>query len=222
MFMKTFLSYVLGVLISLAIIINVFLWYAFDERLYHQEMKKNEVYKIFDGGEPQVNAIVSDVLAYLKGAKKDLSNSYFNDKEIAHMRDVKKLIQKIRLIGYISGITLIIVLLLLLANDRRFFVATMLRGAVITLALMIALAIISSVNFSRFFFQFHTITFSNDFWLLDPGKDTLIKLFPERFFIDMFRRIIAVSGAVAIALLAAFLTARLAMSRRAKRETKSL
>ena len=40
------------------------------------------------------------------------------------------------------------------------------------------------VGFERLFLAFHEISFSNDFWQLDPRTDALIAMFPEGFFLD--------------------------------------
>ena len=42
----------------------------------------------------------------------------------------------------------------------------------------------SSINFSWIFTQFHLLSFSNDLWILDPRKDKLIMMFPQRFFLE--------------------------------------
>jgi integral membrane protein (TIGR01906 family) len=57
-------------------------------------------------------------------------------------------------------------------------------GGGITLALMLALGLGILFGFSQLFWQFHVISFSNEFWLLDPTKDYLKMLFPDGFFYD--------------------------------------
>jgi len=40
------------------------------------------------------------------------------------------------------------------------------------------------IDFEGLFLTFHLTSFSNDLWMLDPSKDYLIMMFPERFFFD--------------------------------------
>jgi integral membrane protein (TIGR01906 family) len=57
-------------------------------------------------------------------------------------------------------------------------------GGLITLVLMVVLALWAFFGFEQFFILFHLVSFSNEYWMLDPTKDYLIRLFPEGFFYD--------------------------------------
>ena len=46
--------------------------------------------------------------------------------------------------------------------------------------------VLALIDFNWLFTQFHLLSFSNDFWLLDPATDYLIMLFPEGFWYDTF------------------------------------
>ncbi len=53
------------------------------------------------------------------------------------------------------------------------------------MGILVALAIVSTLaDFRQAFTQFHFIAFTNELWMLDPTKDYLIMLFPERFWYD--------------------------------------
>jgi integral membrane protein (TIGR01906 family) len=39
-------------------------------------------------------------------------------------------------------------------------------------------------GFDRLFLLFHEISFTNDFWQLNPSRDALIAMFPQGFFFD--------------------------------------
>ena len=67
-----------------------------------------------------------------------------------------------------------------------------------TVALLGAGAIAVLFGFDTLFEQFHLLSFSNDFWQLNPATDRLIQMFPQGFWFD---------AAVFIALLAALLAA---------------
>jgi len=49
---------------------------------------------------------------------------------------------------------------------------------------MLVLGLSAMLNFDQFFLQFHLLSFSNEFWQLDPGQDYLIMLFPRGFWYD--------------------------------------
>ena len=112
----------------------------------------------------------------------------FNQREVTHLKDVKDLFwldYKI-LLG-----TLIYALAYggtcFLWRRRRYWrrlAWSVAIGSGITLALMLALWVGSLVNFEGLFLQFHLLSFSNDFWQLDPYRDYLIMLFPEGFWYD--------------------------------------
>ena len=54
----------------------------------------------------------------------------------------------------------------------------------VTLGLMAFLALWAFIGFDRLFILFHEVSFSNEFWILDPTRDYLIMLFPGGFFYD--------------------------------------
>jgi len=113
----------------------------------------------------------------------------FNQREIAHLKDVKGLIwldywvllgTLIYALGYV-GVSLF-------WRKRRYW-RRLAWGAVggssLTLALMLALGLLETLfGFGQLFYQFHLISFTNELWLLDPTKDYLIMLFPHGFWYD--------------------------------------
>ncbi|MFC1967211.1 TIGR01906 family membrane protein [Chloroflexota bacterium] len=127
----------------------------------------------------------------------------FNEKEIAHLRDVKALFWlDYRVLLY----TLVYALLyagvcLFRWRSRRRLARGLLGGGGFTLALIVLLGIGIALNFEALFWQFHLIIFANDFWLLDPSRDYLIMLFPQGFWYDtaLFCTAVTAAGAVLLA-----------------------
>jgi len=112
----------------------------------------------------------------------------FNQREVAHLRDVKGLI---RLDYWVLLGTLIYVLtyagVSLFWRRGRYWRRLgwgVIIGSGITLALMLALGLGILLNFDQLFWQFHLISFSNELWQLDPTRDYLIMLFPQGFWYD--------------------------------------
>ena len=112
----------------------------------------------------------------------------FNQREVIHLRDVKGLI---RLDYWVLLGTLIYTLsyagVSLFWRRRRYWrqlARRIVGGSGITLALMLAIGLGILLNFDQLFWQFHLLSFSNEFWQLDPTKDYLIMLFPGGFWYD--------------------------------------
>jgi integral membrane protein (TIGR01906 family) len=110
----------------------------------------------------------------------------FNARELRHMQDVKRLTQ-IAMRAW--GVSLVNVGLLFLAlyfwADPDLAWEALERGALVTIIIMIALSVALAISFSFVFVGFHRIFFEGDTWLF-RYSDTLIRLFPERFWRDTF------------------------------------
>ncbi|HEX78671.1 MAG TPA: TIGR01906 family membrane protein [Dehalococcoidia bacterium] len=112
----------------------------------------------------------------------------FNEREIAHIKDVKGLIRLDYRILLATGsyvlLYAVISLCWLSEECRRQLAKATVIGSGITLGLIGALGLSAALDFDSFFRQFHLISFSNDLWLLDPSRDYLIMLFPQGFWYD--------------------------------------
>jgi integral membrane protein (TIGR01906 family) len=113
----------------------------------------------------------------------------FNQREVIHLKDVKGLI-------WLDYRVLLGTLVYVLAyagvclfwrkpSYWRRLAWGVVGGGGITLALMLALGLETLFGFNSLFWQFHVISFSNEFWLLDPTKDYLKMLFPDGYFYDV-------------------------------------
>ena len=133
----------------------------------------------FNSGEELINVTVE------KGGQ---PFTLFNEREVIHLKDVKGLF-------WLDYRVLFGTLLYALAyggvslfRRRRRYWRQLARGVAtssgLTLAIMVALWLGSLVNFEGLFIQFHLISFSNDFWQLDPSRDYLVMMFPEGFWND--------------------------------------
>ena len=112
----------------------------------------------------------------------------FNEREIAHLKDVKGLFQLDYwlLVGTLSYILVYagIYLFYRKTEYRPVLARAVLYGSALTLILIIAVGLGALFDFDDLFWQFHVISFDNDFWRLDPGQDYLIMLFPQGFWYD--------------------------------------
>ncbi len=128
----------------------------------------------------------------------------FNEREIIHMKDVKHLIWGVYVVG---GLSLAYLLGSAALGFRRrgrsytqLLARNLLRGSAVTTTFVLGVGLAALVGFDRLFLFFHQVSFTNDFWMLDPRSDYLVILFPEGFWYDatMFVGVLAVMGAVII------------------------
>ncbi len=135
-----------------------------------------------------------------------LRENLYNQREIDHMRDVKVLVNNVYRVQEVIGLYFLVFAALGFFISRRRFTEALLRvisrGGKVTLALVVVVGLLSAVAFNQLFLLFHLVSFSNDFWQLDPGRDYLIAMFPQNFFFDA-TMLIALST-VALALILAF------------------
>ena len=146
--------------------------------------------------------VTEEMMAYLRGNRADLRvptivdgqpREFFNEREIAHMEDVRGLfLSGLMLRRICLGISA--VCLLLLFTKYRSVVRTLLprmlcAGTMLFFLLTALLAGIISTDFTKYFIIFHKIFFNNDLWMLDPATDLLINIVPEPFFMDTAARI---------------------------------
>lgn len=125
-------------------------------------------------------------IEFLGDLRFDDGTPVFNERELRHMDDVKRLVQ-IALVVWVAGLGLIAVCCLALRRygGREVLWKALRSAALATLFLMGALVAALVVGFSFVFVGFHRIFFEGDTWLFQYS-DTLIRLFPQRFWQDVF------------------------------------
>ncbi|MGH2582074.1 MAG: TIGR01906 family membrane protein [Anaerolineales bacterium] len=125
-------------------------------------------------------------ITFLADQRFDDGSPLYNDRELSHMDDVKVLAQQ-----FLTAWAVILVLLLgigVTAWRLGFpgnFKHWMNRGGKLTVGLILLLLVIIGLSFNWLFTGFHTVFFEGDSWLF-LYSDTLIRLFPLRFWRDVF------------------------------------
>jgi integral membrane protein (TIGR01906 family) len=128
---------------------------------------------------------------FLGDLKLSSGESLYNERELEHMLDVKKVVQAAIWVWYAS--------LILLAGFgawawfggwRREYRRGLGRGGWLTVILLGTLVVLVILSFGFIFVAFHNVFFAAGTWTFD-FTDTLIRLFPERFWRDIF---LAVGG----------------------------
>lgn len=145
--------------------------------------------------------VTSEMMSYLRGNRDNLNiptvvngieREFFNEREIAHMEDVRNLFIgaiKLRFLCIVAAFISVMVLLVLKSNLKLILSKTFCLGSGLFFAVSAFLFAVISTDFSKYFIVFHHIFFTNDLWILDPSTDLLINIVPEPFFMDTALRI---------------------------------
>lgn len=162
--------------------------YGFDKYNISQNtgLADSELEKVANGLVDYFNS--NEDLVYLTVIKDGQPLALFNEREVAHIKDVKGLIWLDYRVLLGTGIYVLIytfISICWLTKERlRQLAGAAVGGSGFTLGLILVLGIFALLDFDSFFLQFHLISFANDLWQLDPAKDYLIMLFPQGFWYD--------------------------------------
>jgi len=167
--------------------------------LYKNGFQKYNISQTTGLAEAELDKAARGLISYLNSDEEYISLTVikdgrpfelFNQREVAHLKDVKGLIRlDYRLllgtaiyVGVYAGICL-------WWRRKRYWRRLawgVVGGSSIALGMMLALGIGSTVlDFGQLFTQFHLFAFTNELWMLDPTRDYLIMLFPEGFWYDI-------------------------------------
>ncbi|MDP2744669.1 MAG: TIGR01906 family membrane protein [Dehalococcoidia bacterium] len=173
------------------------LWAAGEVNLYEYGFRKYEVDQATGIEQAELAKAAAVLVRYFDSAEEPVDVrvmkdgrefELFNEREKVHLRDVKELIQmgrRLRL-GLLAYALLFVVLARWWAgrDSGRTLARAGLFGAGLALALIFAFGLVTLVGFDWLFLQFHLLSFSNEFWMLDPATDYLIRMVPQGFFYD--------------------------------------
>ena len=196
------------------LLITASVTYAVNElRLYSYGFDKWDISLKTGIDRDELTSVARQIRAYFNSSTEPLEiratifseeRDLFNQREIIHMKDVKNLIWGVYVVGWLS----LAYLLASVAHGFRhrgrsytqLLARNLLWGSWVTVGLVLGVGLIALVGFDRLFLFFHEVSFTNDFWMLDPRSDYLVILFPEGFWYDatMFVGLLAVMGAVVI------------------------
>lgn len=191
-------SYALGILFSFCLIVTLLItsveavtyWTpGYYEREYSKYNVTEDVHMEMD----DLLDVTTEMMAYLRGNREDLHvptivdgqpREFFNDREIAHMEDVRGLFVGalvLRRICIVTAFVCVALLWLLKADIALVVPRSVCWGTGLFFAIICVLGLVISTDFTKYFVIFHHIFFNNDLWLLDPATDLLINIVPEPF-----------------------------------------
>ena len=112
----------------------------------------------------------------------------YTEREVVHMRDVKGLVRAVSWAPVVTGGLVLAYALGGLALQGRRFLPILASRALVaglgSVATLLVLGLALAVAFPLLFRLFHEISFANDFWLLDPNKHNLVRMFPQGFWFE--------------------------------------
>jgi integral membrane protein (TIGR01906 family) len=165
--------------------------------LYSAGFEKYDIAQVTGITLPELNKAATGLIQYFNSSDEYINLqvikdgqpfTLFNEKEVQHLKDVKGLIwldYKV-LIGTFVFLLIYAGFHVKRTANKRNLAQGLFGGGVLTVVLGMALGIGILFGFDNLFWNFHLLSFSNDFWLLDPTKDYMIMMFPGEFWYDTF------------------------------------
>ena len=179
--------------------------------LYKYDFRKNDISSVTGISMPELDNAARDIIRYWNSGEEWIDTvvtkdgqpfTLFNEREVVHFKDVKSLVRLAYAALAVTGLYCLGYAVFMLRRRKpgykRELALAGLGGSLLSLVILAALGIAAAVDFNGFWWQFHLISFANDFWLLDPRTDYLIMMFPEPFWLDGVIIIAGVSAAVAV------------------------
>jgi integral membrane protein (TIGR01906 family) len=125
-------------------------------------------------------------ISFLGDLEFDDGSLLFNERELGHMEDVKVVVTYAINVWY----ALVVFLVGFGFWFRREgwwddFLKRLAFGGLLTVGIILSLLVFLLISFKKLFIVFHALFFEGDSWLF-PTSDTLIRLFPVRFWQDAF------------------------------------
>ena len=179
------LKYFLIIIVPILIILGNFRYLVFNYDFYENLYQKSGVYQEFD--KTNTRQITYDLFRFFRG-KNQLDHNFFSNQAILHLTDVKKTLTMTFYLFYLSLVTTVIISVFLIAKKYYGDLnSALFISSVITIFFIIFLSM-GFFQFDLFFKGIHKVLFTNNLWLFPPD-DTLIKLFPQEFFIEFANRL---------------------------------
>ena len=194
-------------MITFAFLSSVNYW-SFNKSFYKNEYKKLNVAEYIGISEEDLNKTTDVLLGYIKGENKTLdiecringiTRSVFNDREKAHMLDVKNLYDGAIIVRHVSFV-IFVLSFIYIGRSKELFIgykySLSLVGLIIAFLLLFCL-----MDFEGFWLAFHHLFFPfNDLYILDPRYDILVMMVPEGFFFDLCVLIVASTSVMLVGL----------------------
>lgn len=175
---------ILIISISIAMMMTAIESNAYDKNYYLEAFEKHNIEEVTGKSMDNLGEITDSLISYLRVEGYDeLLLPYFNEKEVAHMRDVQDLFDQARVIKYFSmAISVILIIYFGVKESKETLGKVLFYGLFTNHIIVILMALVIATDFNKYWTIFHHIFFTNDLWLLNPETDLMIQMLPEQFF----------------------------------------
>lgn len=133
---------------------------------------------------------------------RDGARPFFTAAEIAHLADVQRRVAWLQALALVGGVLLFAMALAWRTGHFASWPRAVELGGWLTLGLVLGVGVMVVVAWPVFFVGFHQLLFAPGTWQF-PAESGLIRLFPERFWIDVAAAMLAlglVGGLLAVGL----------------------
>ncbi|MCR5809293.1 MAG: DUF1461 domain-containing protein [Clostridiales bacterium] len=158
---------------------------------------ENSVYYEYGISAEDASRVLARMMYYSTGRAKDLDVTieedgaevpFFNERELSHMRDVRRLTRAILWSGAVCLVLSAAALAVLVIRKRkqalRLFAKTYLIAFIAALVLVIALAVWIVIDFDSFWTTFHVVFLDLESSTFDPAESRMIRICPAELFAD--------------------------------------
>jgi integral membrane protein (TIGR01906 family) len=137
--------------------------------------------------EPSITYLVNSAdISYLEDLVFEDGEPIYNTQELSHMQDVKAVVTGMRIaLAVLMVLFLVLTILAVNRGMRHQLLIGCERGGWIVIGFIISILIFLLFNFDVLFTWFHKLFFESGTWKFYTS-DTLIRLFPMRFWRDAF------------------------------------
>ena len=137
--------------------------------------------------EPAINYLVnSEDITFLEQLEFENGDPVFNDRELSHMQDVKAVVTGMRIALAVGMVILLSITTIAVKQGWRASLLKAYRwGGWALIGLIGTILFLVALSFSNLFTWFHQLFFESGTWQFYTS-DTLIRLFPIRFWRDAF------------------------------------
>lgn len=137
--------------------------------------------------EPSIKYLVNtEDISYLADLTFENGEPIYNTRELSHMEDVKTVVTGMRIALTAAMIVLLVITIIAVRGGwGSSLIKAFHMGGWAVIGLIIAIILFVALNFDTLFTWFHRLFFESGTWQFHPS-DTLIRLFPMRFWRDAF------------------------------------
>lgn len=199
---KHLLCFLFGAGVLLALLMSSISMVALNKSFYHAFYEDYGLAEKAHIRQEDAISAIDLMVDYVSGTREDLNGTIvwkngeqptFNEKEISHMVDVKRLWINARNVGIAGAVLALAAALILKQWSPAHWLSWLCKGMIMAASCLVVLLVFfgfwMSIDFTGLWIQFHHWFFTNDLWALDPYTDFMIVICPESLFFTMILKI---------------------------------